>query len=295
MVALRKRKVKGKIYYYLAHTYREKGKVKYKETYIGRRVPSNVEQIKREFVHQIYKEKWFRAFERIKTEYSKELQKMPKSVLEENIKAFMVVFTYDTNKIEGSKLSFKDTAMLLEYGITPKDRPIRDIKETEAHRKVFYEMLDYKGDLSIGIVLKWHKELFNETKPEIAGKIRDYQVYITGTHYKPPTAIEVQSYLLEFFKWYLREKDLLNPVELAALVHIRFEAIHPFGDGNGRIGRLIMNFILHKNDYPMLNIPYVGRRGYYTALERAQIKKSEQIFVLWFFKRYLKDYKRYLD
>ncbi len=295
MVSLRKREVKGKTYYYLTHTYREKGKVRYKETYIGDKVPSYIEQIKREFVHNIYKEKWFVVFERIKTRCSKELQKTPKEVLKENMEAFMVAFTYDTNRIEGSKLSFKDTAMLLKHGITPKDKPIRDIEETEAHRKVFYEMLDYKGDLSIGIVLKWHRELFEETKPGIAGNIRDYQVYIAGTRYKPPSAIEVQSYILEFFKWYSREKYVLNPVELAALAHIKFEAIHPFGDGNGRIGRLVMNFILHKNGYPMLNIPYTGRRGYYTALERAQIKKSEQIFVLWFFKRYQKEYERYLN
>lgn len=86
----------------------------------------------------------------------------------------------------------------------------------------------------------------------------------------------------------------MNPVELAARAHIKFETVHPFGDGNGRIGRLVMNFILHKKDYPMLDIKYAGRRGYYTALERSNVKEDEDIFVQWFFRKYLKENKRYL-
>ncbi len=294
MVVIKKKQIGDKTYYYLGHTYRQQGKVRYKETYLGNKVPADIENVKKGFLQQLYKEKWFGLFEKIKLEYAKDLKKTPPEVLEKNLEAFMISFTYNTNRIEGSKLSLKDTALLLEHGITPKGRPIGDVKETEAHRKVFYEMLEYEGDLSIGILLKWHRELFGETKPEIAGKIRDYQVYITGTRYKPPSAIEVQAYILEFFRWYNREKSALNPVELAALIHVKFEAIHPFGDGNGRIGRLIMNFVLHKNDYPMLNIPYTNRLGYYNALEKAQIKKTDSIFVLWFFRRYLKECGTYL-
>lgn len=295
MVTIKKKQIGRKTYYYLGHTYRQHGKVMYKETYVGDKIPTGIENVKREFLQQIYKEKWFGSFEKIRLEYTKELKKTPQEVLQKNIEAFMIAFTYNTNRIEGSKLSFKDTALLLEHGITPKDKPIGDVKETEAHRKTFYDMLNYKGDLSIGIVLKWHRALFEETKPGIAGKIRDYQVYITGTKYKPPSAIEVQAYLLELFRWYEREKGALNPVELAALTHVKFEAIHPFGDGNGRIGRLIMNFVLHRNGYPMLNVPYLNRRGYYNALEKAQVKKIDSIFVLWFFRRYLKEYKTYLN
>jgi len=70
--------------------------------------------------------------------------------------------------------------------------------------------------------------------------------------------------------------------------------IHPFGDGNGRISRLIMNFILNRKKYPMLDIPYQGRNSYYNALERSQIKKVDRIFVQWLVKKYIKENKRYL-
>src|SRR5271157_2042817 len=141
MVTLKKREIKGKIYYYLSHTYKVYGKTKYKEIYLGTKLPKNVDKIKREFTLKIYEEKWFTSFEEIKEEYQKQIRKMPIEVKKKNLEAFIIRFTYDTNRIEGSKLSFKDTAALLELGLSPKNRPIRDIKEAEAQRKVFYEML----------------------------------------------------------------------------------------------------------------------------------------------------------
>ncbi len=72
----------------------------------------------------------------------------------------MVSFTYDTQRIEGSRLSFRDTWQVLSQGTTPKGASISDIKEAEAHKSVFYEMLDYKNDISMAIILKWHKNCF---------------------------------------------------------------------------------------------------------------------------------------
>lgn len=155
-------------------------------------------------------------------------------------------------------------------------------------------MLEYPGDISLGIALKWHRNLFSETTPSIAGRIRDYQVHISGTEFVPLGPVEVQAHIIEFFKWYSREREALNTVELAALAHVKFETVHPFGDGNGRVGRLIMNFILHKGGYPMMNIKYTGRTSYYNSLERSNMKGGGVIFVQWFFKRYLKDNGRYL-
>ncbi len=240
----------------------------------------------------ILKERWFKTLEKIKGNFTKDFKAMPKSAKEKFIENFMIKFTYDTNRIEGSTLSLKDTANLLERGITPK-KPIGDVKETEAHKEVFYDMINYKKDLDLNIVLHWHRALFKDTKKDIAGKIRKHSVGVAGSKTEFPFPAELDILLKEFFRWYNKNKHKLNPVELATIVHLKFVSIHPFSDGNGRISRLLMNFVLCKSKYPMLDIYYSNRDSYYTALERAQVNEKDNIFVQYLIKRYIKEYKRY--
>ncbi len=206
---------------------------------------------------------------------------------------FSVKFTYDTSRIEGSKLTYRETADLLEKGLSPSQKPIEDIKEAEAHDRVFREAMRHKKDLSMQTILMWHKKLFEETKLDIAGRVRTHQVAISGSRFMPPSPVEVPPLQREFFRWYDRNKASMHPVELAAGVHLRFVTIHPFADGNGRMSRLLMNFVLHRHGFPLLNIPYEGRRGYYNALERSQVKENDSTFIQWFFRRYLKEHSAY--
>ncbi len=290
---LKKKQIRNQTYYYLEHSFRKQGKVQKKEVYLGKEIPKNIEEIKKKFIFDIYKEKWFEIFEKIKKNYSKEEKLTPKSAKEKETETFSIKFTYNTQKIEGSKLSLKETANLLERGITPKEKPVIDIKEAENHKKVFYEMIKYQKELRLQIILYWHKKLFQETKEDVAGKIREHQVKISRSNFMPPLDTELEFLLKEFFEWYNKNKDKMNPVELAALVHLKFVTIHPFSDGNGRISRLMMNFVLNKNKMPMLDIAYVNRNSYYNALERAQIKKNDLIFLQWFFKKYSKENKNF--
>jgi len=294
MVSIKKKQVSNKTYFYLQHTYRRKGKVHYREKYLGEKIPKNIEKIKQDFMIDLYQELWYPTFDKIKENFNKEQKKIPKSIEKKEMEHFAIKFTYSTNKIEGSTLTLRETAELLEKGITPSRRPIEDIKETELHKEVFYEMLNYKMKITLPTVLHWHKKLFQQTKKDAAGRIRDHPVGITGSKFIPPYAIELDILLREFFEWYNQNKNRLHPVHLAALIHLKFVTIHPFGDGNGRISRLLTNYVLNKNNYPMLVINYSERNSYYNALERSQLSKDEIIFTQWFFKRYLKEYKNYL-
>ncbi len=294
MVTIKKREIGKQTYYYLEHTIRKKSKVQIRELYLGKKIPKNIEELKRKFLSDIYKEKWHPLLNKIKEGFSKEVRRMPQSAREKEIETFTIRFTYDTQRIEGSRLTLRETADLLEGGITPKAKPMADVIEARAHKELFYEVLAYKKDLSLSTILYWHKKLFQAAKPDIAGKLRQYQVAISGSKFVPPFPAEVYPLLRDFFRWYARNKDKLHPVELATLVHLKFVTIHPFADGNGRISRLLMNFVLIKHGYPMLNIPYEGRNSYYNALERAQTKGIEDIFFQWLIKRYLKEHSRYL-
>jgi len=294
MVSLKKKTMDGKEYYYLEHSFREGRIIKKKELYIGTQIPKGMEKIKADFINEIYKEKWHKTLDSIKSGFFKDIKATPPSDRKKELESFMVRFTYDTQRIEGSKLTLRETANLLERGITPKEKSVRDVKEAEAHKEIFYEMLDYKKDLSMDIMLHWHRKMFSSTKIDIAGRIRTHGIAISGSRFIPPSPVEINPMLEDFFKWYSKNKDNMHPVELAALVHLKFVTIHPFGDGNGRISRLIMNFVLSRDNYPMLDIPYTNRTSYYNALERSQIKGNEHIFLQWFIKRYIKENKRYL-
>jgi Fic family protein len=295
MVALRKRIRNDRTYYYLEHSVRKGGKVVQKEQYLGRRLPEDVEQAKRAFISRIYAETWFERFDEIKRNYLRERRKTPASARKKEGESFAIRFTYDTNRMEGSTLTLRETANLLENGISPGGRPVRDIKEAESHRRVFHGMLGAEKDLSLQMCLRWHRDLFRETKPDVAGRIRRHQVAISGSRFMPPLPIELDALLEEFFIWYRKNRGVLHPVELAGLVHLRFVTIHPFADGNGRVSRLMMNLVLHRSGFPLLTIPYERRGGYYNALEKAQTKGDDHLFLRWFFKMYLKEHARYLE
>lgn len=295
MPRIKKKMVRNQTYYSLEHAIRRDGTIQKKEKYLGRRIPENIETLKKEFLSELLLEEWQPFLEDIQRTHLQERKKTPKSGKEKELETFVTRFTYDTQRIEGSTLTLRETADLLERGITPNSRPVVDVKEAEAHSRIFHKMLEYEKDLSLQVVLYWHRELFVSSKPDIAGKIRQHQVAISGSKFMPAFPAEIYPLLREFFKWYNRSKSKLHPVELAALVHLKFVTVHPFTDGNGRISRLMMNFVLNKYDYPMFNIRYEKRAGYYNALERAQVTGDEHIFQRWLYRRYVKEYGRYLD
>jgi len=292
MVRVAKKTIKGKTYYYLEHTVRKNAKRTTKSKYLGSKIPKNIDALKKDFLFELDKEKWFNYFDEIKRNYNAEQKATPKSAREKESREFSVRFTYNTQRIEGSTLTLQETADLLEHGISPSGKPIGDAKEAEAHDKLFQEMLKFRGDLSQQLVEDWNWKLLKDTKPDIAGKIRRHGVRIGRSEFTPPTPVELQPSLNDFFDWYRAAEAKANPVELAGLVHLKFVTIHPFADGNGRISRLMMNFVLHRNGYPMLNIEYKGRSSYYSSLERSQLSKDERPFLNWFLRRYRRQHSR---
>ena len=279
--------INKKGYYYLKHSYRKGKRVITKEKYLGKKIPKNIEKIKQAFLREVKKE-LYDKLNKIKYNYIKEWKKYPPSIKKELLIDFAINFTYNTNAIEGSRITEEETEDIIKRKIAP-NRPIRDVQETINHSKVFLEMLKEKQNLNLKLLLKWHKEIFKESKPDIAGKLRDYNVRIGN--YIFPDWRDIKKLMKEFFRWYNENKE--HSVEFSALAHYKFVKIHPFGDGNGRIARLIVNSILNENKFPLIVIKYRNRKSYYNALKKAD-KKGEYEFIKYFLRRYLSTFKRYL-
>jgi Fic family protein len=280
-----KRKKGNNEFYYLQNSYRKNGKVVTREKYLGKEIPSNIEEIKKEFLKDSEKA-LYKELEKIKNDFQGEWKKIPESVKIKHLEEISIAFTYNTNAIEGSTITLEETREIIHDKMAP-NKPLNQIKETEAHSKVFLDMLSKKEIISDETLLKWHHGIFSETKPDIAGKYRDYLVRIAD--HLAPDWQDVADLMKELFKFINENTNKLNPVILSAIIHYKFVKIHPFGDGNGRIGRLLMNKILWDNGYPMIIIEKKKRKSYYKAL-----KKDEEIFVKYFVRKYINIHKKRL-
>lgn len=295
MVYLKKLTKKSGIYYSLEHSIRKDGKWLKLRKNLGTKIPPNLEEIKSEFFREIYDEIWFDKLDLIQENFFEDNKGLPQVEIKKRMQKFSIRFIYNSNRIEGNKLNLRDTQLLLGENISPNNKPMKDIIETQAHQKLFYDMLEYEGSLNQEIILKWHYDLMHETGSEIAGTFRVHQAEITYSSHIPPHHHDLPELLNEFFAWLQDNIDklVLHPVELAALVHQLFVSIHPFSDGNGRISRLMQNYVLNKFNFPMLIIDYKDRRLYYNALERSNKKDDPYIFVQWFIRNYLKTFTRF--
>ena len=299
MVYAEKIKVKGKTYFKLVHTIRKGNKIFHKSRYLGKQLPSKarLDQLKAEFLRNLHTGKYFseneiREIEKIKSDYNREINSLSALEKENNLKEFMIRFTYDSSKLSGVAVTLRQTSLILKEGLIPKDlKNLKTVKEIENHEKGMIAITKYKGTLNLRFIKKLHLILFSGIDDSITGKLRyelKRDVKLAGTPYVPPKWHELKKGLDIFFKWYKSESRKLHPLELAALVHLRLISLQPFVDGNSRLSRLLMNWILWKKEYPAIDIPVEDLENYYGALDKYQIEKDEKPFIYYILSKYLK-------
>lgn len=273
-------------FYYLRH---HSGATE-KKRYLGKTIPQNIEQLKSDFILEFYHDEWNPKIQEIYKNHQKR-SKIPESIKLKNFESFGITFTYNTQRIEGSSLTKSDTKDLLVFGITPAKKQQSDTIETQKHYELFMRLVTGKklSQITQDIVFSWHKEIFGQTKIGEAGHIRQHRVgVVTNERITFASVPEIPKRLEEFFFWINKYDKKENPVEFVCLAHYKFVSIHPFADGNGRISRLIMNYILYKYDYPLLLIKNTDRKAYFKALERSQLEYDDIHFKKWFMKYYIK-------
>lgn len=185
---------------------------------------------------------------------------------------FYLSLTYNSNRIEGSTLSENETAAILFQNTALSDKTLIEQLEVKNHQAALRYLFDYLGEnksLDEGLILKLHGILMNAIRPD-AGNYRYHGVRIMGTNV--PTANYLK--IPELMKGLAKDinKKTQNIFHQIADIHSRFEKIHPFSDGNGRIGRLLMQAMsLNKNLAPV-TILQEKRRLYTTYLNKSQMQ-----------------------
>ena len=181
---------------------------------------------------------------------------------------FMVEFTYNSNAIEGNTLTLKETALALE-GMTIDQKPLKDHLEAVGHRDAFLYVQDIATKdmpLSESVIKNIHS-LVLINRPEDKGTYRRIPVRIMGAYTEPLQPYMVQPAMEGLLIENNKRTETMNIIERIARFHLEFEGIHPFIDGNGRTGRLVLNLDLIRNGYPPINVKFTDRKRYYEAFD----------------------------
>ena len=187
---------------------------------------------------------------------------------------FILTLTYHSNSIEGSTLSEPDTAAILFDNVALPNKSLTEHLEAKNHQTALNYLFDHvskKKSIDEALVQKLHSILMSGVRPD-AGMYRDHAVRITGVNLPTANHVSIRKLIPEVMTQVaIKDKD---SVAVSARVHSTFEQIHPFSDGNGRVGRLLMNAMLLNANLTPAIIRQQQKQLYYTYLYKAQTKED---------------------
>lgn len=192
--------------------------------------------------------------------------------------SFLVRFTYNSAAIEGSTLSLADTALVLEGEFMPSDPADKRLSDVFAARGVadgvafMHQALAEGLLLSEGLIKDIHERTALDCQPRTRGSYRSAAVWIRGSETTTAPVHEIREYMADLL--YQCEASSEHVLARAAAFHAMFENIHPFADGNGRVGRIVMNFMLQQAGYPPIAIKAAGRADYLRSMEDWQVRND---------------------
>ncbi len=188
--------------------------------------------------------------------------------LNEDLRIFL---TYHSNAIEGNTLTLRETQMVIEYGVTIQGHPLREYLEATNHAEAYSHLtnlVEKREPITRETILSLHSIVMDKIL-DSNGYFRTVPVYIRGSNMTPPPASRVERLMREWLAWIEGEGKQYESVMRAVIAHHGFEAVHPFEDGNGRIGRLLLNLMLMCEGYPPALILRDARIRYIHALDEA--------------------------
>ena len=193
-------------------------------------------------------------------------------------KAYDVDLTYTSNAIEGNRLTLRETAELIEHGITVGGKPLRDHLEAVDHYNAVLWMRELAATASPideTTVRELHRRIVFRSQPEIGGIYSTLPRRIAGSPVIFPNPVKIPQLMKDYGEWLAKAE----PAPATSFdAHYRLVAIHPFGDGNGRTARLLMNLLLLREGYPPVAVRPEDRKTYLDTLEQASVRDDLKPF-----------------
>lgn len=307
MVYIYRKSVGNKPYYYLRASSRRSGKMVTKDiAYLGssieevqkslgnlRQYAAEIRKAHRTLNRFINKERYLeiiraqkpkkspylstknlRELEAARLHHQKEFITLDPKTKDEIYKQFIIDFAFNTTSIEGNTITLKEAQRLLEDDMLPKDRTLREVYDLQNTERVFFSLIESPPSLKEKTAIDVHDQLLDRIDDRKGYRTHDVRIFRSRFEATPAKYIPTDMKIL--IQWYERHKAL-HPLALAGLFHHKFERIHPFADGNGRTGRMLLNLILMKNGYPPMIVPKKRRAAYLQALQSADSADLESI------------------
>ncbi len=282
---LQRKVVKGKEYWQLEDSIRIGSEIKKLKVYVGEKSNLSREhflELKKQLTFvflnnpkkydaSLIKEK-FDSIEKIHADYkllnvdffNKERKKFEDKFLKQ--------FVYNSNRIEGSRLPESKVVEIIDYGLPKKIN--NQVQEAFNSKKCYEYLISDDFVFNHINIKKLHSILFKDTTQLEQGQYKSEEIVVGNSKTTPPK--EVKKGMENLFKWLKANKKVLHPFVLATSFHLKFESIHPFIDGNGRIGRFLMNKILIDEKYMPFIVYYDNTGAYFSSITKARFGQQKK-------------------
>ena len=316
MVSVKEKTINGKKYLYAEYSFRlpngvikkiskkidnekDRSKKEVKEYFFEKEVRTYKDySLKKYKTDDVLTESQIEKLEMMRVSYREIIKKLNTIQKKDVLDRFTVNNTYESNAIEGNSLTLKDVILVLKENRVPENKDLREVYETKNTRKAHDFLFENKIKIKIEDIIKLHKIIVENTGVNAGFKEIPNYILMRNLKTTPPEKVEKE--MENLVLWYEKNKDKTHPLKLASEFHARFEKIHPFEDGNGRVGRILMNAILLEFGYPPLIIRKTARiayfsvlksfdEGYKTKLEKFLLDKLKQTY-----KNFFEVYVKYL-
>jgi Fic family protein len=293
VTSIKEKTIKGNKYLYAEYSFRlPDGRIKKLSKLIRSRSEADSKVIKDFFLKKeveeykkavldryrpdsVFTQQKIEKIEGFRAEYRQIIRNLSKNQFKDVLDRFTVNFTYESNAIEGNSLTLKDVTLVLRENILPNGKDLREVYETKNTRSANDLLFSNKIHITIKDIINIHKVLVRDTGVPFGFKKLPNYLLMRDVKTTPPEKVEAE--MNRLIRWYDDNKDKIHPLRLSAEFHAAFEKIHPFEDGNGRVGRILINAILLEQGYPPIIIRKTMRQPYFRALEASDNGHKERL------------------
>lgn len=231
---------------------------------------------KRKYTHKILNKFDVEKLESLRFDYSFRFKKLYPSAFEQYKDASYIKYIHGTTAIEGNTFSLAQTKEAIEKEAIIPGKTLREQYEVQNYKKVREFVEETSGRFDIFFIKNLHKLICANIPNSDPGNFRVTPVSIMGMNIETSPAVAVEADVEDLITWYKQQRrNKIHIVELAGIFHQRFEEIHPFIDGNGRVGREIINVMLERADYPPVYFEKADRDRYLDAMEGGNPKNGD--------------------